>query len=125
MLGQHAAQILPDGRIIYFLNNICDKSGNYYSAVRILNPVSRKVVWEFSGVPPHTLHSYTQGYCQYLNDGNVLITVNNEAVDGNGYVIEVTSAGKIVWKWVPPDYDKLVTINEGFTGVIRITKKTL
>ena len=118
--GQHSVQMLSDGRIIYFLNNIKDKeSGKYYSAVRILNPLTRKIEWEYSGSPAHTLHSCAKGYCQYLNNGNVLITVNNPIVGGEAYVIEVTQSGDIVWKWIPTDIKKLMNETEGFTYVKR------
>lgn len=119
-LGQHTPQMLADGRIIYLVNNIKDKADNYYSAVRILNPVTRKIEWEYSGSPAHTLHSFTQGSCQLLDNKNVLITVNNEAVRGNGYVIEVTPSGKIVWKWVPVNFKEFVDLDEGFTYVHRL-----
>ncbi len=100
-MGQHAARMLDDGRIMFFVNNLHDSTGHLYSAVRIIDPVSKNVVWEYSGTPAKSMQSVSQGYCQYLRNGNVLITVNNYVVSGKRYVIEVTPDKRVVWQWTP------------------------
>jgi hypothetical protein len=120
-LGQHAARMHPDGRISFFLNNIEGENGQLYSAVRIIDPMTGTVEWEFNGSPERSLHSFTQGHCQFLPNGNVLVTVNNEVVKGEGYVMEVTAAGTPVWKWIPEEYEKMSEKREGFYRVERIT----
>ena len=100
-MGQHAARMLPDGRMMFFVNNLHNSAGHLYSAVRIIDPVSKNTVWEYSGTPPESLQSVTQGYCQYLGNGNILITINNYVVGGKRYVLEVTPDKKIVWEWHP------------------------
>jgi hypothetical protein len=119
-LGQHAARVHPDGRISFFLNNIVGEDGSLYSEVRIVEPLTGKVEWSFNGSPAKSLHSFTQGHCQFLPNGNVLVTVNNEVVKGEGYVLEVTSEGTPVWKWIPEDYEKMSEKREGFYRVERI-----
>lgn len=118
-MGQHAASMLPDGRITFFVNNIPKADGGYYSAVQILNPITQKIEWQYTGTPAYSMHSITQGCCQYLKNGNILITINNRITDGIGYVIEVTPQGQVVWKWTPPNYKELSGNAEGFFKVLR------
>jgi hypothetical protein len=118
-LGQHTARLDANGNISFFLNNLQDKKNRLYSSVRIINPVTKKIIWEFTGYPEYSLHSFTQGHCQFLPNGNVLITVNNEVVNGEGYVLEITRYKIPVWKWIPKEYKKMSAKREGFYRVER------
>lgn len=120
-MGQHSPRLLPNGKILYLVNNVVSKNDSAYTAVRILNPFTNHIEWEYSGNPPKTLHSITQGHNQLLPNGNILITINNDAlVDEDAYVIEVTPDGQIVWKWVPSNLKELTSTREGFYRVERL-----
>lgn len=99
--GQHCPQMLSDGRIIYFVNDVYDKDDSLHSEIRILNPLTGKTEWSYGAAPSEKFFSITQGYCQPLPNGNILVTVNNYVIEGEVYVMEVTPNKEIVWKWTP------------------------
>jgi hypothetical protein len=123
IMGQHSARMLPNGSIMFFLNNIPHPKlkDKFYSAVRKLNPITKEVVWEFDGEEQYTMHSLSQGHCQQLDNGNILITVNNFVVGENPYVLEVTPQKEVVWKWEPAEFpESNLSQRERFYRVERI-----
>lgn len=90
---QHAPQMLKNGNILLFDNGI-DRG---YSRVVEINPITKKIVWQFDKFNGQNFFSKKQGYVQRLPNGNTLIT-NSES----GMVFEVTPNKKIVWVWYNP-----------------------
>jgi len=89
----HNPTMLPDGRVLVFDNG----ESRDYSRVLEVDPVSREIVWEYRGDPPHSFTSATRGSAQRLPNGNTLI---GEATSGRAF--EVTREGKIVWEFLNP-----------------------
>jgi hypothetical protein len=123
-LGQHSVKVDEKGNISFFLNNLMAPNGDLYSAVRILNPLTNEIIWEFSGNPQYSIHSLTQGHYQFLPNKNLLVTINNRVLEDNGYgyVLEVDSNNTYVWKWVPENFHELAEKREGFYRVERVIK---
>ena len=105
---QHHTHMIPkglpgEGNILVFNN------GLPYSTVMEFNPVTLKVVWEYSGIEigyseshslSHTFFSATIGSVQRLPNGNTMICEG----DG-GRIFEVTPKHEIVWEYISPMYD--------------------
>jgi Arylsulfotransferase (ASST) len=105
--GAHDAHMIPEGLpgagdLLVFDN---EGEGGYPPAVlpliagsRVLqiNPVTRRVVWEYTGTKA-TFFSPFLGSAQRLSNGNTLI---NEAIWGRFF--QVTPDGGIVWEYVSP-----------------------
>ncbi len=105
--GQHDAHMIPEGLpgagdILVFDN---EGEGGYPPAVmsvlpssRVLeiNPVTRKVVWQYTGTTT-SFYSPFISSAQRLPNGNTLI---DEGVWGR--FIQVTPRGRIVWEYVSP-----------------------
>ncbi len=134
--GQHAARMLPNGNILFFVNEVHSKTntGIKYSKVVELNPVTKKYVWEYIATPPESFYSEFDGNVQRLTNGNTLITVNNRNILNEKnhqddypeqWVFEITRNKKIVWKWVPPLVDEYTRQTEGFYRVERISKEKI
>ncbi|MBW1801217.1 MAG: thioredoxin, partial [Deltaproteobacteria bacterium] len=102
----HNAHMIPkglpgEGNILVFNN------GRPYSLVTEFDPVTRKVVWEYSGEaigygPSHSMaHKFfspTISGMQRLPNGNTLICEG----DG-GRLFEVTTRLEIVWEYINPN----------------------
>ena len=86
----HHPTYLADGTILIFDN------GTFRGHSRIikLDPVGRKIVWQYKAASPADFFSYYRGGCQELPNGNILITESNK-----GRVFEITPEGKIVWEF--------------------------
>lgn len=97
--GQHDAQILANGNILIFDNGL----SRGWSRVIELDPLARRVVWEYKADPPESFYSVDRGASQRLENGNTLIT---ESATGRAF--EVTRDGEIVWQYFCPHTD-----NEG------------
>lgn len=108
-IGQHDAQMIPDGlpgagNILIFDNG---SDGGYpwkisvnYSRVIEVDPITKQVVWEYnafnSGNPPWSFFSPRISGAQRLPNGNTFIC------DGMfGRLFEITADGEIVWEYVP------------------------
>jgi hypothetical protein len=89
----HMPTMLPNGHVLVFDNG----ERRDYSRVLEVEPVSKKIVWEYRGDPPHSFTSATRGSAQRLPNGNTLIC---EATNGRAF--EVTRVGKIVWEFLNP-----------------------
>jgi len=115
--GQHNPMMLENGNILLF-DNGTDRG---YSRVVELNPISAKIVWEYSDHadrPPMFFSPYTSGVCP-LPNGNVLVCqsshrppslsarlyagVGRHLLKKNiafGRLFEVTQAKDVVWDLV-------------------------
>jgi hypothetical protein len=93
--GPHHATRLANGHVLIFDNG--RRRG--WSRVLEVDP-SGRIVWEFSGDPPHSLRSVRLGGAQKLSNGNVLVAETEEA-----RALEVTPEGRVVWEYVNPVRD--------------------
>ncbi len=92
----HMPTMLNNGNILIF-----DNQGNGgYSRVIELEPVTKKIVWEYKGSPPESFHSKWRGSAQRLPNGNTFILESDR-----GRAIEVTPGKEIVWEWLNPDME--------------------
>ena len=89
----HHPTMLENGNILLFDNGAFRK----YSRVLELDPITRTVVWQYTGDPPSSFYSYGKGSAQRLPNGNTLICEGDK-----GRVFEVTQEGDIVWRWLNP-----------------------
>jgi len=92
--GAHMPSMLPDGNILVFDNGVRRKS----TRVIELEPVGERIVWCYQGDPPESFYSELRGSAQRLPNGNTLICEADR-----GHVIEVTSAGEVVWEFWNPE----------------------
>ncbi len=92
-IRQHDPKVLPSGDILLFNNH----KGPKRSSVMEINPVSKRVVWEYQGTEQDPFYSGTCGTVERLPNGNTLI-VESE----NGRAFEVTHNKEIVWEFASP-----------------------
>ena len=95
--GPHDATVLANGHILLFDNGL----GRGWSRVVELDPLARKIVWQYKAPNPEDFYSAARGSSQRLPNGNTLI-----AESDRGRVFEVTSDGQIVWEFYSPHFDK-------------------
>ena len=94
---QHDAQLLPNGNVLIFDNGCRDRS----SRVVEMDPVSKKIVWEYRSNTAQKFYSSLSGSSQRLSNGNTLIAESTK-----GRAFEVTKDGKIVWDYYNPNVRK-------------------
>jgi len=92
----HHPTLLPNGNIQIFDNGRI----RGYSRIIELEPVSKKIVWQYKASPPKSFYTAIRGSAQRLPNGNVLITETDK-----GHVFEITRAGRIVWEFYNPYVD--------------------
>jgi hypothetical protein len=94
---QHHPTLLDNGNILLFDNG----NSRGYSRVVELDPLNKKIIWEYGDKNNNFFFSPTRGSSQRLPNGNTLIT------DGhNGRAFEVTPEGKMVWEFYNPEISK-------------------
>ncbi len=91
--GPHDAQVLPSGNILVFDNGLA----RGWSRVIEIEPLTRKIVWEYRAPQPKDFYTASKGSNQRLANGNTLITNSD-----NGHVFEVTRDGQVVWEFYVP-----------------------
>jgi hypothetical protein len=91
---QHNPTLLKNGNILIFDNGFKRR----WSRIVELDPVRKKVVWEYKANPPEHFFSRSRGGAQRLENGNTLITETD-----SGHVFEVTPKGNIVWEFYNPE----------------------
>ncbi len=91
---QHQPTFLDNGRLLLFDNR---GPGADRSRVVELDPLTGRIVWQWSGTREVDFLSKTLGSCQRLPNGNTLITESE-----NGRALEVTPEGRIVWEFYNP-----------------------
>ena len=95
--GPHDATILDNGNMLIFDNGLL----RGWSRVIELDPVEKRIVWEYQASPPESFYTASRGSSQRLPNGNTLICVS----DG-GRAFEVTHEGEVVWSWLNPERDE-------------------
>lgn len=93
ILGPHDAHLLSNGNLLIFDNGL----GRGWSRVIELNPVTRKIVWQYKATPAEKFYSASRGTNQRLPNGNTLIAESDK-----GRAFEVRPDGKIVWMFYNP-----------------------
>lgn len=94
---QHHPTLLENENILIFDNGTNRK----YSRIIELDPLTKKIVWEYTSKPLRQFFSPTRGGNQRLPNGNSLITESDR-----GRVFEITKNGEIVWEFYNPVIDK-------------------
>jgi hypothetical protein len=95
--GPHDGKVLPSGNILVFDNGL----NRGWSRAVEMDPVARKIVWEYKAPNPKDLFTVGRGAVQRLANGDTLITDSD-----HGRAFEVTSNGEIVWDFFNPRGDK-------------------
>jgi hypothetical protein len=94
---QHHATVVDGGNILVFDNG----TRRGYSRVVEIDPLTRRVTWEYRADPPSAFYSSWGGAAQRLPNGNTLITDT-----ASGRAFEVTRDGEIVWEFFNPQRHK-------------------
>jgi len=89
----HQPTLLPDGRILIFDNGV----EREYSRVIEIDPLTEKIVWEYTAATPEEFFTSGGGSAQRLPNGNTLISETNK-----GRVFEINREGEVVWLWHNP-----------------------
>lgn len=92
--GPHDATLLENGHVLLFDNGLV----RGWSRVVELDPVERRIVWQYSAAEPTDFFTVSKGSNQRLANGNTLI-----ANSDHGEAFEVTPAGEIVWRFLNPN----------------------
>ncbi len=90
---QHKPVLLENGNIMIYDNGWQNK----YSRIIELDPLTKKIVWEYKANPPKQFYSMYGGNAQRLPNGNILI-----AEEDRGRAFEITKDGEIVWEFYSP-----------------------
>ena len=109
---QHHPTMLENGNILLFDNGYHRK----YSKVSELDPIEKKIVWEYTSDPKENFFSPKRGSNQRLDNGNTLITESDK-----GRVFEVTKEGQIVWEFYNPVIREGTSRRERIARLFRIT----
>lgn len=94
ILGPHDATWLASGNILVFDNGL----GREWSRVVELDPLERRIVWEFTAPDREAFYSASRGGAQRLSNGNTLVTESDR-----GHAFEVTPGGSVVWEFWNPN----------------------
>ncbi|HYC23659.1 MAG TPA: aryl-sulfate sulfotransferase, partial [Candidatus Bathyarchaeia archaeon] len=71
--GPHDATVLADGHILVFDNGL----GRNWSRAVEMDPLTRRIVWEYRAEPRESVYTRTRGSSQRLPNGNTLIAVSD------------------------------------------------
>jgi outer membrane protein assembly factor BamB len=95
--GPHDATVLDSGNFMIFDN------GWHRGKSRVVevNPVTRKIVWEFRGKDGMEFFSKSRGSAQRLANGHTLIGNSN-----SGQALEVDVKGQPLWEFNNPAVNK-------------------
>jgi hypothetical protein len=91
--GPHDATLLDNGNVLLFDNGLSRR----WSRVVEVDPLSRRIVWEYRAPRPADFFSVSRGSSQRLPNGNTLIAESDA-----GHAFEVTPPGRIVWDFWNP-----------------------
>jgi hypothetical protein len=95
--GPHCASVLDNGNFLIFDNRL----GEGWSRVVELDPLARKIVWQWHAPKREEFYTKSRGSAQRLPNGNTLI-----AESDRGHAFEVTPDGDVVWDWWNPHRDR-------------------
>ena len=90
----HHPRLLENGNVLIFDNGVA----RGFSRIVELNPLTKRIVWQYISEPPEQFYSSTMGTSQRLPNGNTLIVESRK-----GRVFEITKEGKIVWEFYNPE----------------------
>ncbi|MEA1929147.1 MAG: arylsulfotransferase family protein, partial [Candidatus Auribacterota bacterium] len=90
----HMPTMLDNGNILIYDNG----AHRTYSRILEIDPVEKRIVWEYQADPPEKFYSRTRGSNQRLPNGNTLICESER-----GRVFEITPTGEVVWEFYNPD----------------------
>jgi len=94
---QHAATLLPNGRILVF-DNGCHRSRlPSFSQVVEVDPATDEVVWSYRPAITLAFFSFMVSGAERVPGGNTFVTEG-----ATGRLFEVTPEGETVWEWVSP-----------------------
>jgi len=96
--GQHKAHMLANGHILIFDNGTL----RGYSRVIEVDPLTEKIVWEYTSKPREKFHSKYISGAQRLPNGNTLICEGSKG----GHLFEVTPDGEVVWEFFNPFHEE-------------------
>jgi len=99
--GQHHPTMLSNGHILIYDNG----ARRGWSAVRELDPLKDKIVWEYTTTPKHAFYAGFISGIQRLDNGNTLICEGSSGTRANGRLFEVTAEKEIVWEYRSPFMD--------------------
>ncbi len=100
--GPHMPTMLKNGHILIYDNGRhLNKNARGYTRIVELDPLTRKIVWEYTGKPKESFYSPSRGSANRLKNGNTLIAESDK-----GHLIEVTPEGKIVWEFWNSDFNE-------------------
>ncbi|MDD5356212.1 MAG: arylsulfotransferase family protein [Candidatus Omnitrophica bacterium] len=87
----HAPVMLDNGNILIFDNG----AERGWSRVIELDPLAKKIVWEYHGEPKESFYSPTMSNAERLPNGNTLICEG-----AKNRIFEITPRGEIVWDFI-------------------------
>jgi hypothetical protein len=90
---QHHPTLLDNGNVLIYDNG----HNREFTRIVELNPLTKKIEWEYKGDPKESFFSRKRGCNQRLPNGNTLITESDK-----GHVFEITKDGEIVWDFYNP-----------------------
>lgn len=122
----HDVQVLPNGNILVFFNQLIPKAlaplkpefatlfqinlgmfhfppvtiSRDYSQIIEYDPITRKIIWQYSDNPKHNFYSNTNGTVSKFKNSFVYSTTNKSA---GGRYIQATLNGKKIWSFTPPE----------------------
>ena len=100
-VGVHQPTMLSNGNILAYINSLEGGSGRKYSSIIEIEPLTKKVVWEYKENPPEKMSSSALCGVQRLPNGNTLIADNTKG----GRVFEISPEEEIVWDWTNTEFD--------------------
>ncbi|WP_435101096.1 arylsulfotransferase family protein [Arhodomonas sp. AD133] len=95
-LAQHDPDILPNGNLLVFDNRGHFGAGGKSRIVEV-DPATGAIEWVYAGDENAPLESLIRAAVERQSNGNTLITESS-----GGRLLEVTTAGEIVWEYVNP-----------------------
>lgn len=101
-MWQHQPTVLDNGHLLVFDNlgrPFGRRGGSEVSRVLEYDPVTREIVWDYTGTRTAPFYTKTCGSNQRLPNGNTLITETDQ-----GRAFEVTPDGTIVWELRNPNH---------------------
>lgn len=99
--GQHQPTLLSTGHILVYDNG----TRRGWSRVIELDPISEKIVWEYTGTPRQSFYSPFISGAQLLPNGNIFICEGASSGELTGRLFEVTPDKEIVWEYRSPYAD--------------------
>lgn len=92
--AQHDPQIIKSGSMLLFDN----KGLAPWSRVLEFDPLTKKMLWDYTGSKKAPFYSRTCGLSYRLPNGNTLIVESD-----NGRAFEVTQSKEVVWEYLSPN----------------------